>query len=92
VISYADIEHTLLEWHQWRNIDHRMLNDGNPTKVAVGVDLFIIEQEIELVIKDLKLSLMSTNEEVADQNYKKLCELVCQYQHNAYINLLKGEH
>ena len=34
------LDKILNEWQSWRNLDHRLLNDGNPSKLAVSVDLF----------------------------------------------------
>ena len=92
MIQYSDIEHTLTEWHQWRNLDHKLLNDGKPSKLAASIDLFEMEQEIDLAIKDLRLAVMSTDDIKAKQKYDKLRDLVADYQRRVYVNILKGEY
>lgn len=92
MISYSDVENTLAEWHEWRNLDHRLLNDGNPSKLSVSVDLFVMEQDVDLVIRDLRLALMSKDDIQAKCNYDKLLELIKDYQQRVYVNVLKSEY
>lgn len=92
MIQYSDIEHTLNEWQQWRNLDHRLLNDGKPSKLSVSVDLYVMEEEIDLAVKDLRLAMMSKDDIQAKRSYDKLLELIKEYQQRVYVNILKSEY
>lgn len=90
MIDSKDVNELLNEWKTWRNLDHRMLNDGNPSKLTVSVDLFLMEQRIDDLIRQIKLDNLANNDITKD--FGELSDLIRQYQERAYINILRGEH
>ena len=83
------LDKILNEWQSWRNLDHRLLNDGNPSKLAVSVDLFVMEQRIDDLVREIKLNQLA-NQEI-DVAFAELEKLVREYQHKTYVNILRGE-
>lgn len=82
----SEIQDTIQEWSDWRNLDHRLINDGKPSKLDAAVNLYVMEQHIDTLIRDIKLASMS-NKNVSD-DYVKLKELIKEYQERIYITVL----
>lgn len=90
MIDHKDVDELLNEWQTWRNLDHRLLNDGKPSKIGSSVDLFLMEQQIDDLMRRIKLDSLSGADITA--GFNELSNLIRQYQERAYINLLRGEH
>lgn len=89
MISDHEIEQKIKEWQDWRNIDHRLLNDGNPNKLAVSVDLYLMEERIDAIIREIKWAQLAKDD--VEQYFTEFAQLVREYQERAYINILRGE-
>jgi hypothetical protein len=85
-LNSSDIDDLIKEWHQWRNLDHRIINDGVPTGLDAAVNLYVMEEEIEKLINDIKIATLSNNDYKNDCD--KLQELIKDYQEKIYVTIL----
>jgi hypothetical protein len=90
MIDPQDVDDLINEWNSWRNLDHRLINDGKPSKIDASVDLFLMEQNIDDLFRQMKLNKLANKDVTA--NYNELACLIKQYQERAYVNILRGEH